>query len=198
MAVLDKLEKYGARGSFFLIGKKISDNPEGAKKVIERGLSLGCDYQNHSYTHSKMGKSGTMTAAQIEEEISKTNKLIKDLTGKEPKFFRPPYLDRNDLLHETVDLCFISGVSTLDSRTETTTQMRIDAVLNDPQDGDIYLMHDFGNNYQTVDALDTIIPELQKRGFTLVTISELFEMRQNGMPPANNGVIYKNAFNANR
>ncbi len=198
--VLDLLEQHGVRASFFVIGSRIDNNKTSAKKIMERGVALGCDYHNHSYSHIRMGKDSdpAMTKEQIEEEVKKTSDLIKEITGKDALFFRPPYLDRNDLMHENIDLCFISGVSTGDSRTSTTTQMRIDAVLNGTQDGDIYLMHDFGGNTMTVEALKTIIPELKKKGFEMVTITELFAMRKYGMPPANNGVIYKNAFNNNR
>ncbi len=196
MAVLDKLEKYGVPATFFLIGKKIDANKDNAKKVVDRGLSLGCEYQNHSYNHIRMGNASSpaMTAAEMQEEINKTNALIKELTGVTPTFFRPPFLDRNTLMHNSIPLTFISGHGTSDSKAETTTEMRIEYATKNRQDGDIILMHDFGNNYQTVDALDTIIPELKKQGFTFVTISKLFKLREDGMPAANNGKIYKNAF----
>ena len=60
--MLDILEKYEVPGSFFLIGNKIT--PEN-KKIIERAVKLGCDIQNHSWTHSFMAK---MTAQEIKEE----------------------------------------------------------------------------------------------------------------------------------
>ncbi len=197
MAVMDVLETYGVPASFFVIGKNIDKNKDNAKKVMQRGVSLGCDYQNHSYSHIRMGKNSdpAMTAAQMKQEISSTSALIKEITGVEPKFFRPPYIDVNDLMYETIGLHFIKGLGTNDSKAEVTTQERIDAVLNNVQNGDIVLMHDFANNYQTVEAIKTIIPTLIERGYTFVTVTELFNLRSNGMPALHNKVLYSNAFN---
>ncbi len=192
MAMLDQLEKYDIPATFFLLGYKIEAAPEKAKQVLQRGVSLGCEYQNHSYSHVRMDN---MTAAEVAEEVSKTNKLIYDIIGVTPKFFRPPYLETSTTMHNNIDLCFISGTSTNDSKSDYTAQMRADMVLSNPQSGDIVLMHDFGGNQATVDALDIIIPALKKRGFTFVTVSEIFKLRKGGMPAANNGVVYRNAFN---
>ncbi len=196
MAVMDVLETYGVPASFFVIGKNIDKNKENAKKVMKRGISLGCDYQNHSYSHVRMGKGSdpAMTAAEMKEEISSTSALIKEITGVEPKFFRPPFIDLNDLMYETIGLHFIKGISTRDSDKTVTTQERIDAVLNNVKNGDVILMHDFGGNTMTVEAIKTIIPTLIGRGYTFVTVTDLFKLRSNGMPALHNKVLYSNAF----
>ena len=59
------------------------------------------------------------------------------------------------------------------------------------QDGDIILLHDFTGNDNTVDALKLIIPELRKRGYTLVTVSDLFKMKGISSKP-NSGYLYTN------
>lgn len=169
--VLDLLEKYDAAGTFFLIGQNVNEQ---SAESAKRAYSLGCEIENHSYTHSYMDK---MTADEINGEMEKTNELITDITGTEPQFFRPPYLAANDIMYENIDMTFISGFGVNDWDSKVTTDERVDGVLKLAQDGAIILLHDADGNYQTVEALDTIIPKLQKQGYQLVTLSQLFEAK---------------------
>jgi peptidoglycan/xylan/chitin deacetylase (PgdA/CDA1 family) len=70
--------------------------------------------------------------------------------------------------------------------------MRHDAIMANVKNGDIILLHDFEGNDSTVEALRTLIPALRERGFTLVTVSDLFE-KMGIKPEANSGIIYTNA-----
>lgn len=83
-AVLDVLDEMGARGTFFMIGEKVSENPSLARIVAGRGHQLG----NHSMTHPRML---LMKRAEVECEIDMAQKTIADATGIEPRMFRPPY-----------------------------------------------------------------------------------------------------------
>ena len=83
--MLDIMEKYNVPGSFFLIGNKITEEN---KKVIRRAVELGCDIQNHSWTHPFMAQ---MTAEQIREEYKKCDDAITEITGVRPTFL-PMYL----------------------------------------------------------------------------------------------------------
>ena len=65
------------------------------------------------------------------------------------------------------------------------------------QDGDIILLHDFQGNDNTVAALRNIIPELRRRGFTLVTVTQLFE-KKGIVPEAHNGYLYTNVLQDNQ
>ena len=167
--VLDKLEKYEVVASFFLIGKNITD---ATKPVMERQLELGCEICNHSWSHSSMS---TMKADVIKKEISDTSKRIDDMVGVTPKFFRPPFISTSPTMYTAIELPFINGINGSDWEANKTAQMRADAILRQVQDGNIILMHDFEGNSNTVEALDIIIPELQRRGYVFVTVSQLFE-----------------------
>ncbi|MBQ5317178.1 MAG: polysaccharide deacetylase family protein [Oscillospiraceae bacterium] len=169
--VLDALEKYDAVGTFFLIGDNIND--ESAEQV-RRAYGMGCEIASHSLTHSYMDK---MSADDIIAEMSETSKRIKDIIGVEPVFFRPPYIAVSTTMYENIDMPFICGFGVNDWVSSTTKEQRIDGVMDAAQDGAIILLHDFGNNYSTAMALDTIIPGLQEQGYQLVTVSELFEAK---------------------
>ena len=167
--VLDLLEEHGIPASFFLIADNIT--PESAP-MVRRALSLGCDIENHSRTHSAMDK---MTPEQIRAEVSYCSRKIADLTGAPPAFFRPPYIAVSPTLFDTVDLTFICGVGCEDWVPEVPADVRARRVLADARDGNLVLLHDSLGNDNTVEALKTIIPELKSRGFTFVTCPQLFD-----------------------
>ena len=186
--VLDVLEENGVRASFFVIGQNID---KASAKVMTRAFDMGCDIENHSFTHSAMSK---LSASEIEVEISKTNELIEKYTGEAPRFFRPPYIDHNELMHNTIDLTFICGYGCEDYHAEVSAETRAERILENVKDGDILLLHDFKGNDATVEALKTVIPELKSRGFVFVTVPELFETVRGAVPESRNGRIYTNVY----
>ncbi len=176
--VLDLLEEYDAKASFFLIGDKITDE---SAVVAKRAYDMGCEIDSHSKTHSDMSQ---MTAEEIIAEMEYVDEKIYSITGEYPKFFRPPYLNVNQTMYDSINIPFITGYSSGDSNAEKTAQERADTVLTYAKDGAIILMHDFYGNDQTVEALKTILPELKNQGYEFVTLSELFEAK--GETPVRN------------
>ena len=181
--VLEKLEKYRITASFFLVGNNI--NAE-SSKVSERAHKMGCELNNHSLTHSVMPE---LTAEEICREIELTNEKIRSVTGNDPRFFRPPYIAVNEIMHENIDMTFIAGIGAEDWLEKITAEMRADRILSQAKDGDIILLHDSEGNTQTVAALDIIIPELLRQGYRFLTVSELFD--ENGVTPRR-GTVYSN------
>lgn len=177
LKVLEKLKKYNAKGSFFLIGGNITPERE---YIVREEIIFGCDIENHSLTHSDMR---TLDKETIEAEISETTRRIVNITGKEPVFFRPPYINVNDLMLETIPYIFICGYGCEDWVPEVSAEERARRIIDSARDGEVVLLHDMEGNDNTVDALDIIIPELQSRGFEFVTIRELFDRA--GVTPEN-------------
>ena len=185
LKVLEKLKKHNVPGSFFLIGDQITPERE---HIIRAELEYGCDIENHSLTHSDMRE---FDADTIRAEIEETTRRIVNITGKEPMFFRPPYIYVNDLMLETIPYIFICGTASQDWVPETTAEERAKNVIDVSRDGDVVLLHDLEGNQATVDALDIIIPELKKRDFEFVTIRTLFE--KGGVTPENaKKIVYTN------
>lgn len=180
--VLDKLEKYGVVASFFLIGQNISDS---TKPIMERQLKDGCEINNHSWSHSNMA---SMSAKVAKKEIADTTKKIEDTVGVTPKFFRPPFIATSPTMYSAIDLPFINGINGVDWDATVTAEKRAESILKQAQDGNIILMHDFYGNNNTVAALDIIIPELQRRGYVFVTVSQLFEYK--GVDPNKENFIW--------
>ena len=90
----------------------------------------------------------------IADEINRTNQHIRDAIGVDATVARTPGGSYNST---------------------------VNFVLNNVRDGDIVLMHDIHS--PTIAAAEILIPELVRRGYQLVTVSELAEYRGNGMQP---------------
>ncbi len=182
--VLDKLEKYGVVASFFLIGQNVT---EALKPVMERQLALGCELDNHSWSHPSMS---SLTAEEIQKQIEDTSAVIDQMVGVTPEFFRPPYIATSNTMYENIDLPFINGIGCKDWEATVTAEERVETILTTVKDGDIILLHDFDGNIATVNALDEIIPKLLEDNYAFVTVSQLFELK--GVEPNVEYMIWTN------
>lgn len=189
--VIDKLEKYGIVASFFLVGNNIDDE---SAKAVKRAYDLGCEIDNHSRTHSNMTE---LSAEEIKAEYDYTDGKVYEITGEHTKFFRPPYIAVHQIVFDNVDVPFIAGIGANDWEDRVTAEMRARMILKQAKDGDIILLHDAEGNSMTVEALDTIIPELQKQGYKFVTVTELFKAKgiEPDMEKVYTNVMQKNQYN---
>jgi peptidoglycan/xylan/chitin deacetylase (PgdA/CDA1 family) len=147
---------------------------------MKRAYDMGCDIENHSFSHPAM--SG-LSEEELIKEIESTSALIEKYTGEAPQFFRPPYIDCNQKMMETIPLTFICGHGCEDWLPEVSAQERARRQIEAAVDGRIMLLHDMPGNDNTVEALDIIIPELKKQGYRFVTISELFKLKNEPLTP---------------
>lgn len=168
--MLDVLEKYKVPASFFLIGNKITKENS---KVIERAFKMGCDIENHSWTHSSMPN---LTLEQIKDEYDKTDDAIIKITGKRPEFFRPPYIAVDDKMYKAIKTPFICGHGCEDWVEKVPVEERIHRMLEKTQDGLIYLLHVMEGNWKTVEVVDKIVPLLQKQDYEFVNLPDLFKL----------------------
>lgn len=169
--VLDIIEKHGVPASFFVCGNNIT--PESAE-VMKRAAGLGCEIQNHSRTHSDMTG---FPPEEIRAEIDFTSDKIEAAVGVRPRFFRPPYIAVNEKMHEVIDLTFICGLGAEDWLDEVSAEERYSRIISQAADGLVILLHDMEGNEKTAEAVDMIVPELQRQGYKFVTVSQLFEMK---------------------
>ena len=167
--MLDILQKHDVPASFFLIGNKITEEN---KKVILRAVELGCDIQNHSWTHSFMAQ---MTADQIKEEYKKCDDAITQITGVRPIFFRPPYLNISQTMYECINVPFICGRGCNDWEPDKDANYRYNIMKQITENGVLYLLHVMEDNKATLDAVDRLVPELKAQGYEFVNLPDLFE-----------------------
>ena len=178
--VLDLLEKYDATATFFVIGNQVDATTE---PTIRRAVELGCEIGNHSFTHPYLSQ---LTTEEQAEQITKTTAAIEQYAPT-PKHLRPPYMDADETTHSVAPQIFIGGYCPDDWDLNVGVERRIEGLLANASDGLIFILHDFKSNTGTVEALKVVIPELQSRGYGLVSVDELFAIK--GVEPQK-GIIY--------
>lgn len=166
--MLATLEQHNVKATFFLDGSWTKKNPEVAKQISAAGHELG----NHAYSHPDMSRMGTSDQLR---QITRTNAVIEEATGIKPKLFAPPsgaYAD------STVATAYKQGMYTILWSLDTVDWKKPPAstisnrVLSRAENGSMVLMHP---TEPTRDALRTIVPSLLKKGYGLVTVSELLD-----------------------
>ena len=135
--ILDILKKYNQKATFFCIGKNIEQYPEISKQIHDEGHTIG----NHSFSHSFYFD--FFRTKKVIAELEKTNTLIKNITGKECKIFRPPYGVTNPNIAKAVkklNLQLIGWkIRSLDTVKNKKTVLKR---LEKAKPGDIILFHD--------------------------------------------------------
>lgn len=172
--ILDILDEYDVKATFFVIGKNASENPSPVKRAIGSGHEIG----NHTYSHLIRGKcSEEVYLADIE----KAEKLFEEEFSYRPKLFRPP---GGAFVPETVEeICslgykYVLWAWRLDTRDWACPGVDyvVNTVMSNVKGGDIVLFHDYNSRRSpTPEALRIIIPSLIEQGYEFVTVSELFE-----------------------
>lgn len=167
--ILNTLDKYNVKATFFMTGGWVDSYPDMVKEICSRGHDLG----NHSHNHKQMSK---LSASEQKDEIMYVTDKVKELTGYDVFLFRPPYGDYNSTLINTVYGCnhypIQWNVDSLDWR-DYGVENIIKTVTNHKAlgNGSIILMHN-GAKY-TAKALGTVIETLQSQGYTFIPISEM-------------------------
>lgn len=162
--LLDGLAARGVKATFFLIGKKVEENPEIVKRMYEEGHLLG----NHSYDHVNLSEMSETAAC---EQINKTNDAIRQITGAVPEYLRPPFGSYKKNLD--ADMNMIEVLWDVDPRdwSVKNTGKVVNRVVTKVEDNDIILLHD---EYATsIAAAMEIIDILQGEGYEFVTVDEL-------------------------
>lgn len=180
--VLKKLEKYQVPASFFLVGNNITSETEG---IVKQAYEMGCEINNHSKTHSTMTD---MTPEQIRDEVTFVSDKVEEIIGVPTKFFRPPFIAVDQEMYDNIDMPFICGVGCNDWDSKVSVDERVEKTVSQVKDGTIILLHDSTGNLKTVTALDSIIPQLQEKGYQFVTVSELFEAKGIEISPDDNNL----------
>ena len=167
--MLDVLAKHDVPATFFVIGNNITKE---SAANMKRAVRQGCEIGNHSLSHPMMT---TMDEEQVKAEIEATSNKIREITGKRPKFFRPPYINVKPEMYDWIDLTFICGKGCEDWVAEVGKEARRQGIIDNAEPGAIYLLHDFEGNEATVEALDEAIPVLKEQGYVFVTVGQLFK-----------------------
>ena len=168
--ILDVLDSYGIKATFFVVGINARNYPDALSAVIKRGHEIG----NHTYTHPHVSCLNTDT---LTIEVEKCESEIYELTDHKTKIFRPPEgmidADVRAVLRGLDYKVIMWDIDTRDWAHESPEKIA-ENVISNVTSGDIILMHDYiGHNSPTVEAIKLFIPILLEKGYKFVVISEL-------------------------
>jgi peptidoglycan/xylan/chitin deacetylase (PgdA/CDA1 family) len=165
--MLDLLDEYGAKATFFQVGENAVAHPELSRSVIARGHALG----NHSWNHKDMRKQSPKT---LNHQITRTSNALRRITGQPITCLRPPYGAVNGRVRSTVrDKELALKLWDIDPRDWKRPGAAAIArrVVSKAYEGDVALMHDGGGNRsQSVRALERILRTLSMNGYTFKTL----------------------------
>lgn len=165
--IMDVCDSYGIKATFFLVGFWVEKYPEKVKEIHNRGFEIGI----HSNTHPDMTK---LTKEQIRQELSTNIQLISDLTGEQPKLFRPPYGYYNNTLIEVCDelglSCIEWSVDSLDWKGLSASQLSA-RVIEKANSGDIVLFHNNSDNI--ISGLKMVLESFKMKQLNVVPIGDL-------------------------
>ena len=166
--ILDILERYGARATFFVLGSMVETNED----IIRRAHESGSEIFGHSWSHSRLTG---LSYNQVSSDIARTHEAITNIIGDAPRFFRPPYGVSNDTVRrasENLGFAMINWDVDPSDWATSDPDVIYDSIMEVVQPGSIMVLHD--SRPSTAEAMERVIPSLIERGYKLVTLSELF------------------------
>ena len=166
--LLTLLESYHVHATTFLLGQAVARNPAFVARLVRDGFEIA----NHTWDHANLAR---MSQSGIRTELTRTQKAISGYTGNQAPYMRPPGGATNSTVKSTAaDLGYkviLWSRSFADTSKAATPDRLYHNVMDGLRPGEIVLCHWKGKD--TYEAMRLILPELARRGFRVVTISEL-------------------------
>jgi len=169
--ILSLLKDHNAKATFFLIGKNAESNPELVLQIISEGHSIG----NHSFSHSK--NFGFFSSEKVAVELKRTNSLLKEITGKEAKLFRPPFGVTNPNIKKALRKTGHQTIGWSKRSLDTTSlsgEKSLKRITTNLKKGDIILLHD--TSLKSVAVLEQLLLFLQSHELRSVPVDRLLDI----------------------
>lgn len=171
--VVEVLLREKTPATFFLSGRWVEKNPEKTKYLADHEEF---EIAAHSYWHPHLLEKDD---ARVLREMKSTQLIIKKVTGKTPRYFRPPYGEVDEriakLAKEAGLVTIQYDIASGDPDPGLSTERIVRSVLRNAKGGSIIVFHVNKKGIHTAEALPAIIKGLREKGFTLVTVGEMLE-----------------------
>lgn len=152
---------------------------------VYTAYTVGFETGNHTFSHFNLC---ALSTEKLQEEIDKTNEILKKIDGKSYHLLRAPYGNVNEQVRNCANAPIIDWwIDTLDWTNNSADEI-CERVLNGIESGAIVLMHDGPQN--TVTALKRLLPELKRLGYQVTSVSQLSKIHT---CPLRTGGVYTRA-----
>ncbi|MGW7577692.1 polysaccharide deacetylase family protein [Streptomyces sp. NPDC054765] len=166
--LLDILKKEQVHATFFMLGKNhVDKRPAEVRRIDAEGHELA----NHTWSHQILTD---IKPAEAKRELSLVQDAVRKITGKTPRLMRPPQGRTDEEVSEvSKDLGLAQVLWSVTAKDYETNDSALitKRVLDQTERDGIILLHDIYKG--TVPAVPGILKELKKRGYTVVTVSQL-------------------------
>lgn len=167
--ILNVLETYQAKATFFITGRWAGKFPELTKQIAEKGHEIG----NHGYSHPHPDQ---ISKEKNQQEIIETEKAIEKSTKIKTILFAPPYGEHSNRVLEAADdlgyKTILWTIDTIDWDKSRSAEIIRAKVADKAEKGAIVLMHPTD---RTLKALPFILQDLKNKNFRPVTVSEVIK-----------------------
>ena len=170
--VLMLLKEFGAKATFFCIGKNMEANASLCKQIISEGHTIG----NHTYSHSNFF--GFFNTDRVVSELEKTNKIFKTISGLELKLYRPAFGVTNPKIKRALKITGLQSIGWNKRSLDTTPLSEaivLKRVTRNLEKGDIVLLHD--SSIKTIKVLEQLLLFLQTNKLQSVTVDHLLSIQ---------------------
>lgn len=164
--LLDTLREHRSAATFYMLGDLVGGDPDVVRRMADEGHEVG----SHTMSHPELT---LIPLDQAKAQVLDARNLIEEAAGKPAPTFRPPYGSVDDAIIEAVDMpAILWHVDTNDWQKPGNAAL-IERSVPASQPGDIVLWHDI--HPDSVDVAGTVFDGLRNRGFTLVTVTQLYD-----------------------
>jgi peptidoglycan/xylan/chitin deacetylase (PgdA/CDA1 family) len=173
-ALLKILRQHDSRATFFVLASQAAGRPDIIKATVAQGSEIGI----HSWRHANYTR---LSAAAVQADLSRCEAVLRPLVGQPVRWVRPPYGATNRTVNQVISQAgYRLAMWTIDTSDWRRPGANAIAshLLSRAHDGAVVLCHDGGGDRRgTVAAMARAVPELRRRGYQLVTLSELKGLR---------------------
>jgi peptidoglycan/xylan/chitin deacetylase (PgdA/CDA1 family) len=166
--ILEVLSKENVKAAFFLIGK----NAERYSSLVNEILQQGHTIANHSYCHQNA--IGFFSESKLKEDFEKCNRIIKNISGKQPAFFRPPFGVTNPRYANVIKKLNLNSIGwsirSMDTKA-TSKELLLKKITSSLTNGSIVLLHD--TQQVTLETLPSLIQHCKSNNIKIVSLPEL-------------------------
>jgi peptidoglycan/xylan/chitin deacetylase (PgdA/CDA1 family) len=177
-SVLEVLDRYAAKATFFCVAQRAARHPDLVKEIVRRGHSV----QNHTVRHpAAFAFYGPLT---LYREITNAQRMLSESAGEEPRFFRAPFGLRNPFLDPVLawtNLRYVSWTRRGFDRVSRCPNKVLKRLTRQLSGGDILVLHDCGSHMRGVDrpivlqVLPPLLDHIVHRGLRPVSLPIAFK-----------------------
>ncbi len=182
--VLDILDTYGAKATFFVIGHKAVAHRDVVIEIVRRGHQVGV----HGFAHARLFS--LWGSKRVRDDLEQAVAVVETITGERPRLFRPPIGHTNPTIAriaEQLDLRVVGwSVGGHDGLATATAEGVVGRISRGLKDGAVVLLHDAAEHGSRkpagVTALDAILQKIEAKNLRVTPLSTWLDDESEGLP----------------